>query len=187
MRHRKRGRQLSRNSSHRKAVLRNLAGSLFLVEPAEGATERIVTTPAKAKEVRPLVEKVITLGKQGTQHALRQAIALLDNKDAVIKVFDEIAGRYETRPGGYTRMIHLARARVGDGAEQVILELVEGGEVVSTPAAGKQRDTAPAQPAAEDTTEEAVDEAVDEEEAVEEEAGDDAAAGDDEEEKEKDQ
>jgi len=127
MRHRKSGRKLSRTTSHRDALLRNLVISLFLIEPDAdaGTYERIVTTKPKAKEARRLAEKVITLGKKGTLAARRRALQLLDDKRAVRKVFATLAPRYATRPGGYTRIMGLPKRRVGDNATQVIFELVE--------------------------------------------------------------
>ena len=132
MRHRVKGRQLSRTSAHRKALRRNMAASLI----EHGA---IRTTPAKAKEVRPFVEKLITLAKKGTLHARRQVIALLgdramvdkDNPDElsdmtiVQKLFNEVAPRYADREGGYTRIIHLPERRIGDSGQQVLLQLIE--------------------------------------------------------------
>jgi large subunit ribosomal protein L17 len=85
------------------------------------------TTEAKAKEVRPLAEKMITLGKHGTVHARRQALAFMNDKDVVKKLFEEIAPRFAERPGGYTRIIKLG-PRNGDGASMAQLELVELGE-----------------------------------------------------------
>ncbi|HUU70940.1 MAG TPA: 50S ribosomal protein L17 [Planctomycetota bacterium] len=127
MRHRKSGRKLSRTTAHRNALLRNLVISLILVEPDSnaGTYERIVTTRPKAKEARRLAEKVITLGKKGTLAARRRALALLDDKRAVRKVFETLATRYAGRPGGYTRILGFPRRRVGDNATQVIFELVE--------------------------------------------------------------
>jgi large subunit ribosomal protein L17 len=121
MRHRKRGRGLGRTSAHRVALRRNLVSNLFLVE-------RIRTTPAKAKEVRSLAEKLITLGRKGDLASFRRALALLDDKFIVRKLFREIAPRYRERPGGYTRILHLPRSnnRLGDNAEQVLMELVPG-------------------------------------------------------------
>ena len=117
MRHRKAGRKLGRSSGHRKALYRNLIIELF-------RHERIKTTEAKAKAIRPLAEKLITLGKRGDLHARRLAAARLNDPFAVKKLFDELAPRYEDRPGGYTRILKLGR-RQGDGAEMAIIELVE--------------------------------------------------------------
>ncbi|HUW34460.1 MAG TPA: 50S ribosomal protein L17 [Planctomycetota bacterium] len=149
MRHRKSGRKLSRTTAHRNALLRNLVISLILVEPDSnaGTYERIVTTRPKAKEARRLAEKVITLGKKGTLAARRRALALLDDKRAVRKVFQVLAARYAGRPGGYTRIMGFPKRRVGDNATQVIFELVE-------PAAGAAEAERPevAAPAAPETS-----------------------------------
>ena len=117
MRHRKAGRKLGRSSGHRKALYRNLITELF-------RHERIKTTEAKAKAIRPLAEKLITLGKRGDLHARRLAAARLNDPLVVKKLFEELAPRYEDRPGGYTRILKLGR-RQGDGAEMAIIELVE--------------------------------------------------------------
>lgn len=119
MRHKIAGRKLGRNPSHRRATLRNLVTS-FLEH------ERLVTTLPKAKEVRPLAEKMITLGKRDTLHARRQVKAYLLSDDVAKKVFDTIAPRFSDRPGGYSRIIHY-RNRVGDGAEEAIIELLGSG------------------------------------------------------------
>src|SRR5437764_5787540 len=117
MRHLKAGRQLGRNASHRRAMLRNMAMALF-------RHERIVTTVAKAKETRPFIEKLITLAKKGTLHARRLAISRLHDKEAVAKLFKEIAPRFADRPGGYTRIIRRAERRLGDAGETAYLELL---------------------------------------------------------------
>jgi len=119
MRHRKRGRHLNRTSSHRVAMRRNLAANLFLVE-------RIKTTPAKAKEVRPMVEKLITLARKGGLANYRRALSLLDDQFIVSKLFKEIGPRFKDRLGGYTRILHLPASsrRLGDNAPQVIFELL---------------------------------------------------------------
>jgi len=117
MRHLKKGRKLGSDASHRKAMLRNLATALL-------TNERIKTTDARAKEVRPLVDKLITWGKRGDVHARRLAMAELRDKELVHKLFSEIAPRFEDRDGGYTRILKLG-PRKGDGAPIVILELVE--------------------------------------------------------------
>ncbi len=119
MRHGISGRKFDRPSDERRALLRGLVGDLM-------RHERLKTTEAKAKEVRPLAEKMITLGKDGTVHARRQAMSYINDKDVVKKLFDEIAPRFTTRPGGYTRIIKLG-PRVGDGASMAQLELVERG------------------------------------------------------------
>ena len=124
MRHRKKGRQLGRNTKHRTALFRNLVTSLL-------EHERIETTEAKAKEIRGLAEKMITLGKDGSLHARRQALSFIQKKEVVSKLFDTVAGRYRERAGGYTRMIP-TRRRPGDAAELVALELIAGEESVET-------------------------------------------------------
>ena len=119
MRHRKRGRQLGRNTKHRLALFRNLATSLM-------EHERIETTEAKAKELRGITDRLITLGKQGTLHARRGALRVLRTKETVSKLFDDIAKRFADRHGGYTRIIK-TRQRPGDAAKLVAIELVETG------------------------------------------------------------
>lgn len=116
MRHRVAGRKFSRPTGHRLAMLRNLMEDLIRYE-------KVQTTEAKAKEVRPLAEKLITLGKDGTLHARRQALALVKPK-VVDKVFHVLALRYRERPGGYTRVIKEG-PRLGDAAPMARLELVE--------------------------------------------------------------
>jgi len=116
MRHRVAGRKLSRPTGHRRALYRNLVTDLLRYE-------KIVTTEAKAKEVRPLTEKMITLGKQGTLHARRQALSFVLDKDVVDKVFATVGPRYAERPGGYTRIVKLG-PRSGDGAPMAQIELV---------------------------------------------------------------
>lgn len=117
MRHRKKGRQLSRTRSHKRATLRNLAVSLFV-------HERIRTTEAKAKELRPFAEKLITLARRGDLHSRRLAGRHIADGEALHKLFEEIGPRFEGRPGGYTRILKLG-ARKGDGAELALIELTE--------------------------------------------------------------
>ena len=124
MRHRVAGHRLSRNKDQRRLLRRNLAKQLF-------EHERIQTTRAKAEAARGYAERLITLAKKGNEagddrmvHARRLAAARINDADTVMKLFDDIAPRFEDRPGGYTRMIKLGR-RKGDSAEMVILELVE--------------------------------------------------------------
>jgi large subunit ribosomal protein L17 len=117
MRHLKKGRKLGTDSSHTTAMLRSLAIAVF-------THERIKTTEARAKEVRTLVEKIVTWGKKGDVHSRRLAMAELGDKELVHKIFAEIAPRYEERQGGYTRILKLG-PRKGDAAPMVILELVE--------------------------------------------------------------
>ena len=117
MRHLKKGRKLGRTASHKKALLCNLATSLIF-------HERIQTTTAKAKELRPFFEPLITLAKRGDLHARRQAAGLIRDKQALAKLFTELAPRFADRPGGYTRILHLG-ARQGDNAELSLIELVD--------------------------------------------------------------
>ena len=120
MRHQVKGRKLGRSPAHRKALFRNQLSSLV-------KAERIRTTLQKAKELRPLAEKVVTKGKRDTLHARRQVNRLISDRELVKKLFDEIAPRYHERPGGYTRIIKLG-PRKGDGAEMAYLEFVDRGE-----------------------------------------------------------
>jgi len=117
MRHNNNGRKLSRTTAHRLAMLSNMVGSLI-------EHERITTTHPKAKEARRLAEKVITLGKANTLHARRQAFAIVKNETLVKKVFDVLGPRFQTRPGGYTRILKVG-FRHGDNADVSILEFVE--------------------------------------------------------------
>ncbi len=117
MRHRKRGRRLGRSSAHRRALGRNLVSALF-------RHGRIVTTVEKAKEYTPLAERMITLAKVKTLHNYRRAVSLLQDKEAVARLFDEIGPAFRERPGGYTRIVRLNRRRLGDNASQAIFELV---------------------------------------------------------------
>jgi len=110
-------RKLGRTSSHRKAMFRNQLASLI-------ASERIITTLPKAKELRPLAEKLITLAKNDSVHARRQAFSQVPDDALIAKLFDTLGPRFSTRPGGYTRIMKLG-ARRGDAAEMAILELVE--------------------------------------------------------------
>ncbi len=120
MRHKVSGRKFDRAGDERAALLRGLVTDLL-------RHERMRTTEAKAKEARPIAEKMITLGKHGTVHARRQALAYMNDRDVVKKLFEEIAPRFAERPGGYTRIIKLG-PRNGDGASMAQLELVELGE-----------------------------------------------------------
>jgi large subunit ribosomal protein L17 len=121
MRHRNYGRKLSRNTQHRRALLRNLVTSLIL-------KERIETTVAKAKAARGIAEEMITLGKRGDLHARRTAAGYFFTAAAVKKLFEDVAKRYTTRNGGYTRIVRTGW-RKGDGADTAVLELV-GTEVL---------------------------------------------------------
>ena len=117
MRHQRAGKKLGRDSAHRKALYSNLAGALI-------EHGRIKTTEAKAKAVKPIAEKMITLGRRGDLHARRQALAYLRSQDVVHKLFADVAPRFADRPGGYTRIVKLG-PRHGDAAEMVYLELVD--------------------------------------------------------------
>jgi large subunit ribosomal protein L17 len=121
MRHRNAGRTLGRNASHRLALMRNLTRALI-------EHGRIVTTVAKAKEVRPFVERLITIAKQGTLHARRLVLARLRDKDATTTLIKEVAPRFMDRPGGYTRIIRRHERRLGDAGETAFLELLKEGE-----------------------------------------------------------
>jgi large subunit ribosomal protein L17 len=120
MRHQLAGRKLNRPTSHRNALLRNLVKDLL-------THESIRTTEPKAKEARRAAEKIITLGKQGTLAARRQAISYLNDKDIAARVFNDIAPRFAERKGGYTRILKLGR-RQGDGAPMARLELLPAEE-----------------------------------------------------------
>ena len=122
MRHRNAGYKLGRNTSHRRALLRNLVTSILL-------EDRVETTVAKAKAARPHVEKLITLGKRGDLHARRQALGYLQTREAVTRLFDTVAPRYGDRNGGYLRIIRAGFQR-GDGAEKVFIELVDAEQVL---------------------------------------------------------
>lgn len=117
MRHRKSGRKLGRTSSHRKALFANMAAALL-------KHEQITTTLPKAKELRPVVDKLITLGKRGDLHARRQALSVLRDDKLTAKLFDGLAERYRKRNGGYTRVLK-AGYRHGDMAAMAIIELVD--------------------------------------------------------------
>ena len=120
MRHRNSGRKLNRNSSHRRAMFRNRATALL-------KHEQIKTTLPKAKELRPVVERMITLGKRGSLHSRRQALSYLQDEKIVRKLFDGLAERYENRAGGYTRVLK-AGFRYGDSAPMAYIELVDRDE-----------------------------------------------------------
>jgi large subunit ribosomal protein L17 len=122
MRHRNAGYKLGRNTSHRRALLRNLVTSILL-------EDRVVTTVAKAKAARPHVEKLITLGKRGDVHARRQALAFLMTDEAVKRLFETVAPRYGDRQGGYLRIVRTGFQR-GDGAEKAFIELLGAEQVL---------------------------------------------------------
>ena len=117
MRHRVRGRKLGRTTAHRKALFRNQLTALF-------THDRIVTTLAKAKELRPMAERMVTLAGTGSLPARRKVLTMVPDKEVVRRLFEEIAPRFTDRPGGYTRVMRLGRRR-GDGAELAIIEFVD--------------------------------------------------------------
>ena len=116
MRHRNGGFKLGRNTSHRRALLRNLVTSIIL-------NDRVHTTITKAKASKPIVEKMITLGKNGSVHARRQALAYMMTPESVDRLFKIVSPRYETRPGGYSRIVRTGQ-RQGDAAEMAYIELL---------------------------------------------------------------
>jgi len=120
MRHRKAGKQLGRNTGHRRAMLRNMVTSLFV-------HEQIETTDAKAKVMRPVAEKMITLAKKGDLHARRQALSYMEDKSVVHKLFDQAKNRFLERQGGYLRIVKKG-VRRGDGAPLSIVQLIPADE-----------------------------------------------------------
>jgi large subunit ribosomal protein L17 len=130
MRHLKAGSKLKRDAGSRKSLLRNLVTSVIL-------EERVVTTVTKAKAVKPLIDKMITLGKRDTLHSRRQAASFLETPKSVKKLFDTLGTRFGQRNGGYTRIVRLG-FRKGDGAEQAMIELV-GSELVKRAAERAKR------------------------------------------------
>ena len=118
MRHRVSGSKLGRTTSHRIAMTRNMAASVI-------EHERIITTLPKAKAVKPFIEKLVTIAKDPSQHNRRRVFAKLRNKEATAKLFDVLGPRFAERPGGYCRVIKLAKRRLGDAGERAILEFVE--------------------------------------------------------------
>ena len=120
MRHRQAGRKLNRTSSHRKSLFKNMSQALI-------KHEQIITTLPKAKELKSVVEKLITLGKNGSMHCRRLAFNQLRDKETVSKLFDTIATRYADRKGGYTRVLK-AGFRYGDSAPMAVIELVDRDE-----------------------------------------------------------
>jgi large subunit ribosomal protein L17 len=117
MRHRKSGRKFGRNPAQRRALLRQQAISLIL-------NERITTTEAKAKELRRVVEKLVTIARDDTDHHRRLVMSKIDHERAMLRLFDDVAPRYESRPGGYTRISKLG-LRHGDAAPVVLIEFVD--------------------------------------------------------------
>ena len=141
MRHGNRGRKFNRTAAHRKAMFANLAAALI-------KHEQIVTTLPKAKDLRPVVEKLITLAKKGGLHARRQAISQIRDESQVSKLFDVLAGRYKDRHGGYTRVLK-AGFRYGDNAPLAVIEFVDRDPNE------KGKDSGPSQKKAEEPTEQA--------------------------------
>ncbi len=137
MRHRSAGRKLNRTSKHRQMLFRNLSQALI-------KHEQIVTTLPKAKELRPVVEKLVTLGKRGGLHARRQAFAQLRDNNIVTKLFDVLAERYAERSGGYTRVLK-AGFRYGDSAPMAVIEFIDRDE------SAKGQDSGPVQIEGDDT------------------------------------
>lgn len=130
MRHLKAGRKLNRTAAHRKALFRNMVTSLI-------EHEHVRTTDAKAKELRRIADRMITLGKRGTLHARRQALSYIRSRTVVQKLFDEVASRFRGRPGGYTRVIKLGH-RHGDAAAMSVIELTDRGETSKAEAERKR-------------------------------------------------
>ncbi len=122
MRHRKAGFKLGRKTPHRRALLRNLTTSILM-------EDRVETTVTKAKAVRPLVEKMITLGKKGDLHSRRQALAFMMTRESVSRLFDTVAPRYGDRQGGYLRIVRTG-FRKGDGGETALIELLGAEQVL---------------------------------------------------------
>lgn len=139
MRHNNTGRRLGRNASHRDALYRNLVTSLF-------RHGKIQTTDAKAKELRRIAERLITLGKKGDLHARRRALAYVRDRDVVTKLFAELSPRYAERPGGYTRIVKLG-ARRGDNAPLSVIELVQEAYVAKASPTTGPIASAPQEPA----------------------------------------
>jgi large subunit ribosomal protein L17 len=131
MRHRKAVPKLGRTAAHRRALLRNLATSLL-------DKERLFTTEAKAKALRPYAERLITLGKRGTLHARRHALRFVHGAEVARKLFDELAPRYAQRAGGYTRIVKVG-ARPGDAASMAMIQLLPAGEKTRAELAAKKR------------------------------------------------
>lgn len=158
MRHRMSGKKLGRNTSHRKAMMRNMVTSLF-------EHEKIKTTDVRAKELRKMAEKLITLARRGDLHSRRLVMQVIRDRKVVAKLFDRIAPRYQERPGGYTRIVKLG-LRSGDNAAMSLIELVEE-EFTAKPKKAKPVKKAKAASAPAPVEEPAVEEAVAAEPAVE--------------------
>ncbi len=134
MRHGKKVNHLGRKTAHRHALLSNMASSLIL-------HKRITTTLAKAKALKKYVEPLITKAKDNTTHSRRTVMSYLQNKESVVALFGEVAGRTADRPGGYTRIIKLGDARLGDAAEMCLLELVDFNDIYKKEGAEKKAKT----------------------------------------------
>lgn len=135
MRHRYSGKRMNRSPSHRAAMTSNFMCSVF-------KHERVVTTLERAKALRSTVEKMITLGKTKNLHNIRRAMSVLQDQEAVTKLFDELGPRYANRPGGYTRILRLSGYRIGDGGSKAIFELVDNKVLESQLAAAEAADEA---------------------------------------------
>ena len=141
MRHRVAHRKLGRTTEHRLSLLRNMAASLI-------THERIRTTVAKAKELRPFVEKLVTLGKRDSLHARRRALSILSSKTVVRRLFSDVSPRFSERPGGYTRILKLG-PRQGDGAPMAFIEFVDyefKGGAAPAPSAKSKKKAEPVEP-----------------------------------------
>jgi|SRR5688572_25416892 large subunit ribosomal protein L17 len=134
MRHGKKVNHLGRKTAHRHAMLSNMASSLIL-------NKRITTTVAKAKELKKYVEPLITKSKDDTTHSRRVVMSYLQNKESVKSLFAEVAGRVGDRPGGYTRIIKLSEARLGDGSDMCLMELVDFNDIYKKDGAAKAAKT----------------------------------------------
>ena len=134
MRHRKAGRKLNRTSEHRRAMFGNMATSLF-------RHERIQTTTPKAKELRSVADKLVTLAKRGDLHARRQAARVVKDDEILSKLFGELAERFAERPGGYTRVLHIGKRR-GDNAPMSLIELVDSADAAVDEHAETEEETA---------------------------------------------
>lgn len=134
MRHGKKVNHLSRQKGHREALMSNMATALILAK-------RITTTVAKAKALRKYVEPLITKAKSDTTHSRRTVMSYLQNKESVMTLFGEVAGRTATRPGGYTRIIKLGDTRLGDNAEMCLMELVDFNDIYKKDGAEKKGKT----------------------------------------------
>jgi len=130
MRHLNAGRKLNRTGAHRKALFRNLVTSLF-------EHEQVHTTDAKAKELRGIADRMVTLAKRGTLHARRRALSFIRKRSVVAKLFDEVAPRFRERPGGYTRVVKIGH-RHGDAAPMSIIELTDRGDTAKAEAEKKR-------------------------------------------------